>query len=149
MTTGRSGPAGAGRRLHLLALAAALLSACHTSPPPERYPPARDPRGVAGTVAMRNGQKHEGELLAIDDSAYVLLVRGRVGVAPFTAVNSARFAEQSNFPTSSEGAAPTRRARERARLVSRFPFGIPPVALAALLAEARQDAPDDLSTPAP
>ena len=93
---------------------------------------------------MQNGQKLTGELLAIDEFAYVLLVRGRVGVAPFAAVEHAFFA-QVGSAASSPGVGPSPRMRERVRLLSRFPYGIPRAAMTALLAESGQVAPDDLA----
>ena len=143
--------AGAARRL---AVAAALLAAataptaCHTSPPPEQYTPARDPRGVGGTLTMQDGRTVAGELLAVDDSSFVMLAGRRVGVARFGAVRRAAFAHLGPVSRSS-GGRPTPQMLERARLLSRFPFGIPPAAMTALLADAQQAAPDDLAAGPP
>ena len=118
----------------------ALVAAClrYTSGDPSKDPRAFSPLGPVGTVYLTNGARYYGELLAVDDSSYVLLSNGRVIKIPIGNDVSASF---SVLPYTIRGYPPARHL-EQLRLESRFPQGIPPAAMTAILARQRQEAPD-------
>jgi hypothetical protein len=125
-------------------LYAMTLSGCFTSPPPNEFPPALSPRGAIGAVYLADGRNYWGELLSFTDSAFVVLVGGRVAVAPFRHVERLAFSGFScgEFPS---GNCLSPKSIEDARTVSRFPYGIPAPALRALLERGKQTAPDSLN----
>jgi hypothetical protein len=96
-----------------------------------------------GTVYLANGREYAGELLAVSDSEFVILVGERVGVAHFRHVDRVLFRGFScgEFPSPS---CPSPKAIDAGRAVSRFPFGIPAAAFRALLDKGKQTAPDNL-----
>ncbi len=113
--------------------------------------PANEPAGVVATLhASRPGFAHEpwelrrerlaGELLAVQDTAFLLLIDRRLTLIPYGAVRHGFAEQQENFYLS--GRAPNRGLRERLRLVSRYPQGVSPELLARLLAAYGQPAVD-------
>ncbi len=125
----------------------ALLSACRTSPPPDRFEPARNPRGVAGSVRLTTGSYLNGELLAVSDSAFVMLINSRVMIAPYDVVAIASF-DRIGEVSRREARGPSVE-RERLRYASRFPYGITAQAMEALLAHSGQRAPHNARDPLP
>jgi hypothetical protein len=133
--------------LHLLLLLL-IAPGCYTSPPPERIAAATSPRGVTGEISVTRRPRVRVELLEVRDSAYVVLVNERVAVVPFRVVSGARFAQLGSY-VAQPFSPPAPSVRETLRTMSRFPQGIPPGALAQLLAVAGQQEPDDLSVKPP
>jgi len=131
-------------RRHRLVLSLVVAAACYTSPKPEHYPPANTPNGVRGEIELQNGRRVDAELLEVRDSAYVVLVGERVGIAPYWAIRSASFAHQ-DWVGAGRFRSPNASTRERLRYASRFPFGIGDAALAALFRVGGQTAPDYLA----
>lgn len=131
------------------AMAAALiaLAACYTSLPPSSDPAALSPHGVDARLVMANGRTVDGELLMIDDTSYVLETGGRIAIARYSDVRSAEFAKMGTMTVRAR-TTPAVRYIRAARARARFPYGIPASAMAALLAKAHQDTPDDLGTTA-
>ena len=129
--------------------ALALLSACMTSAHPASFEPARGPRGVEGTIVVSGRTHSPVELLAIHDSGYVVLVGGRVGFASFPAVTRAWFRQLGPSVATDRMGVPAPDMREQLRFASRFPYGIPDQAMAALLQRGGQQAPDNLATLVP
>lgn len=134
-------PSRGGRAPLLLCLLLAL--GCYTSPRPEKFRPALNPHGVMGTLSFSGKRSVRVELLEMQDSAYVVLADDRVAVAPFRLVLDATFDRIGRVAVAR--AAPAAKEQEQLRHASRFPFGIPAQALAALLAVHEQAAPDDLA----
>jgi hypothetical protein len=133
----------------LLAASALLatLTACRTSPSPHDYLPAVEPSGIRGdlkTTFERNALRVE--LLAVDDSSYVVLSRDRVAVAPFRIVERAVF--EPIGTTTKDGRAPSSSHRSQLKYASRFPYGIPAPVMSRLLEKSGQQRPDDLAAPA-
>lgn len=125
-------------------VAGALLAAsCHTSPKPQAVPQATNPFGVRGTVSLAYGRSYEGELLAVTDTSWVMLVDGRVSMVRTTAVHEVSVPTVGTLKYAN-GRAKSNVRLERAQRLTRYPYGIPPEAMAALLAKASQEAPDDL-----
>ena len=102
----------------------------------ENLTPAKGPNGVQ--VVVQTAESIAGELLATRDEGLVLLSRGHVVLVPYTAIRLSTVVEEvvrlRPFTT------PPMRDRERLRLLSRFPDGVPDGYLAQLLANANQDA---------
>lgn len=130
------------RRLGLVA----LMAACYTSPDPRRSLSSISATGVSGRVHVVGGPDLEGELLAVSDTAYVMLVSSRVTVARYSALSQAQFAFVGQV-TQAAGEVPTTKRRGNLRNYSRFPYGIPAPAMAALLAKSGQTAPDEVHPP--
>ena len=129
-------------------LLSVCLTACMTSRPPQKVTGANSVQGVVGALVLRDSRDHSGELLAVDDSAFVLLVRNRVGIARFRDMRSARFTLPGASPLVL-GLGPKPAELARARMVSRFPYGITATAMATLLAASKQEVVEDLAQTAP
>jgi hypothetical protein len=116
------------------------VAACvhYTSGDPKRDPRATSPYGIVGTVMLPSGASVSGELLTVTDTSYVLLADRRIVVVPFASEVTATF---NTLPRAVFGR-PTRPEMDRLKLESRFPYGIPPVAMTALLAKYSQQGPD-------
>lgn len=108
--------------------------------------PANEPAGVFVTLAVtsRTGERHwkndrvSGELLAVQDTAFLLLVDQRLTLVPYGATTGGSARQQRSFFL--KGRAPDRGLRERLRLLSRYPQGVSPELLARLLAAYGQPA---------
>jgi len=134
------------RRLLAASALLATLTACRTSPSPHDYLPAVEPSGIHGdlqTTFDRNPLRVE--LLAVDDSSYLVLSRDRVAVAPFRVVQRAVF--EPIGTTTKDGSAPSSGHRSQLKYASRFPYGIPAAAMSRLLEKSGQQRPDDLAAP--
>lgn len=124
------------------ARAAALFSilasfACYTSRDPLRDPHALSPLGVHGEI-QTSARDYSGELLALTDADFILLTSEGVVVIPFSVAGDGKFA---SIGVSTVGAPWDRHARQL-RYASRYPYGIPPAALTAILRSKAQAAPD-------
>jgi len=117
----------------LALLASVTASACYTGPSVGSFPPAMSGHGIEGTVHLDH-TRLAGELLDASDSGYVLLSDRAIFYTPYIAVKSAGF---SGVGSHRDGR-PDPEMLERLRLVSRFPKGITPAMLQALLADLRQ-----------
>ncbi|HEX2780428.1 MAG TPA: hypothetical protein VHM30_13070 [Gemmatimonadaceae bacterium] len=126
-------------RLSILALALAGVAACYTSPPLDAFPPARKAGGIYAAMHMMDGRRFGAELLTVNDTAYVLSWDQYVGVARYTDVKQADL-EGIGYLHEWAKTKPPREALYRARLMSRFPYGIPDTALKQLLAVKQQAA---------
>lgn len=135
------------RRAAPFAGAGLLLLACYTGTHPSSYGPAQTPYGAGGTVFLVDGRDLSGELLAVRDNAYVVMIGRRVTVVPFAATEGAHFADVPWYGEPTR--APSDNVRERLRLLSRFPYGLPDTVLAELLRHAGQEAPDVVAAPPP
>lgn len=132
------------RHCILIAASALLLTACRTSAPPRQAAERDTHLGSTGTVRLADGNGATGELLAVEDSAFVLLTSQRILVVLFDGVSEARFGGTASFEFG-----PGRRPRESVikqwRDDSRFPFGMTPRAMTALLAATLYTQPDTLN----
>jgi hypothetical protein len=121
------------------------LAACHTSPAPDVVALADSQRGAMVMLHMVDGSARTGELLAVRDSSLVLLRNRQVAVVPLSAVAIVDFGETRL----SLERTPAAELLDRARRASRFPYGITPGAMAALLRSTGQEAPLELRPGAP
>jgi hypothetical protein len=134
------------RRLPSAAFAGLLLlGGCYTSTNPQGYFRGAIANGVSGVLRVHDGRTVRGELLEVRDSAYVLLVSAHVTVVPYRTISSAKFEEQ-DWTMSGFFANPSPQTRERLRWDSRFPFGIRPAAMDALLRASGQTEPDVITS---
>lgn len=110
--------------------------ACQLGGRVNKFAPAKQPAGVAVTVWLRGGGTGEGELLAVQDTALVVLAQDTVTLVPYRVLQAGRFAqvgELTELP-------PTHDFAGKLRLVSRYPQGLTPEMLARLLAAYGQPA---------
>ena len=114
---------------------------------PEEYVMVRSPAGVRGTVVMRGASELViGELLAVRDTALVMLQGYRVSVIPYSAISRARFDDAGVY---FGAGTPDLRVREELRAFSRYPADIPPAVMTALMAPRPTMTPPAPATPAP
>jgi hypothetical protein len=123
-------------------------TACSTSIRVDKYLPAVEPAGIRGDLTTTLDRTVlRVELLAIDDSSYIVLARDRVAVAPFRIVQKAEFDPIGT--TTRNGRAPSSDHHSQLKFASRFPYGIPAEAMSRLLEKSAQQRPDDLAAPPP
>ena len=121
---------------------AALILACaaaciHTSREPRDDPAVRSPLGVHGEIVAGDA-RYSGELLTITAADFTLLTERGVVVIPFAIAGDGRFKaiDVSTYH------APWEVHAQQLKYASRYPYGIPDVALAAILRQRGQTAPD-------
>lgn len=130
------------RRL-LIALAALLFSgACvlNVGPRAERLTVATSPSGTIADIRVRDhGELFTGELLEVRDTALVVLSGGRVTVVPVSAIRRVTFRDSAIYLDGGDvfGVGEL----SELRLLSRFPQGITPPLMSALLAALGQTEP--------
>ena len=112
-----------------LAVPLALVG-CFVGPSAKNYAPARGPGGAIVALVLSGSRELQAELLAVEDST-LLVLRGRelVRVA-VAAIESGKVPKVSFNRSTLRGD-----TRERLRLISRYPQGVP-AALEARLLEA-------------
>lgn len=110
---------------------ALLLGGCVAGPRVENFAPAQNPSGVEASVELSDRTSVRGELLAVEKDAIVLLVGNRV--TRIAVANIARASFRQASVGIERGRMPDAPARERLRLLSRFPQGLTPPLLGSLL----------------
>lgn len=115
------------------ALLAAPISGCFTGPSAGGFGPAMTGHGIDANLRLRQGHI-DGELLEVSDSSYVLLNATGLSLVMFSVVRGAKFPGIG----SNDWGPPDAELKERLRLVSRYPQGIPRGVLGVLLADAKQ-----------
>jgi len=112
--------------------------ACARGPRASSFAPALKPSGAA--VTIDSGKRtFDGELLAVSDTALVLLRGGMVAVARYWAIEDV-ILPQFDATYAIRSARPDTATLSKLRLRSRFPQGLTPELLARLLAAYHQDA---------
>ncbi len=107
------------------------MLACQLGGRVDRFAPARQPQGVATTFwLLRGSAPAQGELLALQDTALVVLVQDTVTLVPYRVLHAGRFAHVGDLTE----IPPAKGFAARLRLISRFPQGLTPEMLARLLA---------------
>src|SRR5688500_15256703 len=123
----------AARSLSALLAGFLLMTAgCSVGPRIETFPPARGPAGIDASLQLENGLLLKGELLAVEETSLVLLNGTEVTRVPYAAIRTGKFPRTG--VALADRTLPAAPVRERLRLVSRFPQGLGPDLLAALLA---------------
>ena len=123
------------RAVAAMMLTGCLSSACAIGMETGEFKPAGTPAGVRADVQTAAG-RFTGELIEVRDAAVVLLAEEGAAVAPgsrpqrlrlipFTSISRAEFEQRGSLRLSA-GQPPSPRARERLRLLSRFPYGMSP-----------------------
>lgn len=115
----------------LFALIACLVIGCTHGLTTEKFIPARLPEGVFAAITTQTAQL-SGELIALPDEGLVILDQKTLRLVPFNAIRTATFAQVDRIKLS-EGRPPDGAARKRLQLLSRYPQGLTPELLAALL----------------
>jgi hypothetical protein len=96
----------------------------------EAFPVANSPAGVATTVALRSSRIISGELLEVRDTALVLRRDTEVVLVPNASIGNVRI-QGTDLRT--EALTPDEFLSRDLRLLSRYPSGISPAVMAALL----------------
>ena len=104
--------------------------ACQLGGRVNRFAPATRPAGVAVTLWLRGGATGQGELLAVQDTALVVLAQDTVTLVPYRVLQAGQFSQVGELTETP----PTTDFAGKLRLVSRFPQGLTPEMLARLLA---------------
>jgi len=126
--------------MRTIALACLLpLVACHIrmGADPAMYPPARRAAGTTAYATMRSGAI-QGELLEVRDTALVLRTADRIVLLLTAQAQHLDFEDMRRNRRVNDSLTGT--DRERLRLLSRYPQGIPPAALTELLSHRGQTA---------
>ncbi len=109
------------------------------------FKPARSPYGVEAEIRIdgRRAPRFSGELLEVRDSTLLVLRDARVTEVPISAIRAARFPQNIVIDRGriSDG------DREKLRLLSRYPGGLPAESVGQLLAAYGQTAPDSVVQP--
>jgi hypothetical protein len=116
-----------------------LCSACivKVGQRPEDFGPATTASGIRATLAL-SSSRVEGELLEVREESVVVMTQDRLLLIPINAITASTFA---NTPiTIVSGQLPNGEDHRQLRLLSRYPQGIPLVALEKLLASKGQTA---------
>jgi len=104
-------------------------------------------RGGMVTLLLTDNRQRAGELLALDDSSFVILDGRRVVVALRPAVRRIDFGAFARIDIPVTGM--TLRDRQNLTRRSRFPYGMSTEAMAALLKDAEQREPEVLRVSRP
>ena len=108
------------RRLSTLGWGLLLVAGCSVGTSARSYAPAKGPAGAILELRFTDQTRMTAELLAVEDSAFLLLHDAQVTRVPLSQVQSGRGPKVS---FSEELGA---RTRERLRLISRYPQGVSP-----------------------
>lgn len=106
-------------RMVLGASALLLLAACPVGTTGKGYAPAKGPAGATVTLELTARPQIVAELLAVEESALLVVREGRVARVPLSLVASGK-APKVSFT----GPTLTGETRERLRLISRYPQGV-------------------------
>lgn len=127
-------------RASLIIAVLALTAGCTRGPSIRSLPHTTNPIGAQAQFSI-GGTRMEGELIAVPDSGYVVRNSAdRLVFIPFTAVRGMRIPTVSTSITGY----PSDEHRRALRLASRYPHGVSPEILRALLARRSQTAVDRL-----
>ena len=118
-----------------LIVATIALGACVTGRSVDKYAAAVTPAGARVTVGTRTGALL-GELIEVRDSGVVLLMPKEVVLVPFTSIRTLTVPDERFLY---RGGVPPAPIRERLRLISRFPAGLPEAHMARLLQSLGQE----------
>lgn len=109
----------------------------NVGPRPEAFEPAQTASGIRAAIAVSSSSV-QGELLEVREDGVVVLTSDRVVMVPYDAITSSAFANAK--VTVGGRQPPLFEDRRKLQLLSRFPQGIPQVALDRLLASKSQTA---------
>lgn len=118
-------------RLGLALFALAVLAACAVGTTGGSYEPAKGPAGARVTLEVTGHREVIGELLAVEDTSLLVLQERQLLRVPLPLVISGN-APKVSF-TGRTLMAKSDEARERLRLISRYPQGMSPELEARLL----------------
>ena len=113
-----------------------VCSACHIGTSVNSFAPAVRPHGVEVEMHSRN-EVFQAEVLAVSDTGLLLARDSVLLFAPYGAIRQATFRQLDLVLE--DGERPDSADRETLRLISRFPQGVPPERLQALLVAYHQD----------
>jgi len=116
---------------------AVVLAGCYFGQTAAKFEPALGPRGVATTITSAGRTVVSGELIEVGDTSLLVDTAPAIVRVPYDVIRHAAFAQTGIHLD--DGRAPAASTRDKLRLLSRFPQGLSPALLQALL-EARGQA---------
>lgn len=119
------------QRTWVVALLVAALG-CPVGTHAGSFEPAKSGAGIGVVVETESGRGPGVELLAVEDTALLVLADGRLTLAPYRVIRRVRVHQRSHLDFRRRGPSP--RQREELRLLSRYPQGISAELLERLLA---------------
>jgi hypothetical protein len=108
------------RLVPVLTLGLGLIGACQIGTHAKNYAPARGPAGAILDLRFSDKSRARAELLAVEDSALLVVENAQLARVPLAQIRSARgpkVAFDSRLRSDT---------RERLRLLSRYPQGVSP-----------------------
>ncbi len=114
------------------------VTACSLGTRVSSFDPATGPQGVFGTISTRDTTLRA-EVLAVSDTALIVVRAGNVELVSYAAITYASFAQLGSSYDIENGHPPDAATLERLRLLSRFPQGVTPELLRQLLAAYHDD----------
>ena len=111
-----------------------VLAGCYFGQTAAKFEPALGPRGVATTITSAGRTVVSGELIEVGDTSLLVDTAQAIVRVPYDVIRYAAFAQTGIHLD--DGRAPAASKRDKLRLLSRFPQGLSPALLQALL-EAR------------
>lgn len=124
------------RILTFVLVLASVQIGCSVGPRVDTFAPALQPAGVEATLQLDTVASLKGELLEVQETAVLILNEKEITLVPYSEIRTGTFRQTS--VAIRNGTAPTMIERESLRLLSRFPHGVDPSLLAALLAAYEQ-----------
>lgn len=115
---------------------ASVQIGCAVGPRLDNFAPALQPAGVEARLQMDRAASLNGELLEVQETAVLILNEKEITLVPYSEIRMGTFRQTSL--SIRDGTAPPMIERESLRLLSRFPHGVDPSLLAALLAAYEQ-----------
>lgn len=109
-----------------------IVAACTVGTHARNYQPARGPAGAMVNLQLQDKSRSGGELLAVEDTALLLLRDSQLVRVPLSQVRSGRAPKLSFSSRMRTG------TREQLRLISRYPQGVSTELEGRLLAAYRQ-----------
>jgi hypothetical protein len=122
----------------MVSVAVLGFSACMVGPSTRTFAPANWPDGIEADLRLKRS-RIQGELLAVQDSALLVLRDDRVVLVLLAAIRVGSFSQRGVLV---ENGHALRGTLPRLRLVSRFPAGLTPELKARLLAAYGQTEPE-------
>lgn len=109
---------------------------CPVGPHAGGFDPATGGAGISVVITTEAGRSPDVELLAVRDTALLVLSRSRVTLVPYPIIRNVRVHQRGHLNFKAPG--PTHSQRDELKLLSRYPQGVSPELLQRLLAAYEQ-----------
>jgi hypothetical protein len=112
------------------------MAGCYFGQTAAKFEPALGPRGVSTTITTQVWKNVTGELIEVGDEGLLVDTAYGVALVQYAVIRDGAFAQTGIHIEG--GHVPAASTREKLRLLSRFPQGLSPALLKALLEAHRQ-----------